>query len=73
MAKHEVFSANNDAQRISFDDLWMQRRFNSVFLGESNVYNDRMIQEYLVGKQALFESDRLKKELTEFEHDLWEY
>jgi gliding motility associated protien GldN len=73
MAKHEVFSANNDAQRISFDDLWMQRRFSSVLLGESNVYNDRMIAQYLVGKQALFESDRLKKELTELEHDLWEY
>ncbi len=73
MAKNEVFSTNNDAQRISFDDLWMQRRFSSVILGESNVYNDRMISNYLVGKQALFESDRLKKELSNIEHDLWEY
>ncbi len=73
MAKNEIFSTSNDAQRISFDDLWMQRRFSSIILGESNVYNDRMISAYLVGKQALFESDRLKKELTDLEHDLWEY
>jgi gliding motility associated protien GldN len=73
MAKNEVFSTNNDAQRISFDDLWMQRRFSSIILGESNVYNDRMISNYLVGKSALFEADRLKKELTDLEHDLWEY
>jgi len=29
---------NNDAQRISFDDLFMQRRFGGVIAGESNVY-----------------------------------
>lgn len=73
MARQEVFSSNNDAQRISFDDLWMQRRFSSIILGESNVYNDRNISQYLVGKAALFESDRVKKELQDFEHDLWEY
>jgi gliding motility associated protien GldN len=73
LATHEVFLANNDAQRISFDDLFMQRRFNSVIFGESNVYDDRQINDYTVGKYTLFEAERIKNELFSFEHDLWEY
>ncbi len=73
LAKKEVFVTNNDAQRISYDDLFMQRRFGSIIFGESNVFNDRMISEYQVGKSALFEAERIKNELFNFEHDLWEY
>ena len=32
-----------------------------------------MISEYQVGKNALFEAERIKNELFNFEHDLWEY
>lgn len=73
LARHEAFVANNDAQRISFDDLFMQRRFGSLIYGESNVFNDRMINDYTVGKYTLFEAERLKTELFDIEHDLWEY
>ncbi len=73
LAKQEVYMANNDAQRISYDDLFMQRRFGSIIYGESNVYNDRMITDYQVGKYTLFEAERIKNDLFNFEHDLWEY
>jgi gliding motility associated protien GldN len=73
LTKQEVYVANNDAQRVSFDDLFMQRRFNSTIIGESNVYNDRRISEYQVGKYTLFEAERIKNDLFDFEHDLWEY
>jgi gliding motility associated protien GldN len=73
LAKQEVYMSNNDAQRLSFDDLFMQRRFGSVIVGESNVYNDRRIKDYQVGKYTLFEAERIKTELFNFEHDLWEY
>jgi gliding motility associated protien GldN len=73
LAKHEVFMNNNDAQRISFDDLFMQRRFGSTIYGESNVFNDRIISEYQVGKYTLFEAEKIKTDLFNFEHDLWEY
>jgi gliding motility associated protien GldN len=73
LAKQEVFMFKNDAQRISFDDLFMQRRFGSTIMGESNVYNDRRISQYEVGKSALFEAERIKDELFSFEHDLWEF
>lgn len=73
LATKEVFSANNDAQRISFDDLFMQRRFNGSIYGQSNVYDDRFINQYSIGKSSLFEAERIKTELFNFEHDLWEY
>jgi gliding motility associated protien GldN len=73
LAKNEAFVPNNDAQRISFDDIFMQRRFTSSIYGESNVQNDRAINEYTIGKASLFEAERLKTELFNFEHDLWEY
>lgn len=73
LAKQEVYLPNNDAQRLSFDDLFMQRRFGSVIWGESNPYNDRLILEYTLGKAALFEAERIKTDLSNFEHDLWEY
>ena len=73
LAKQEVFLSDNDAQRLSFDDLFMQRRFGSIIYGESNVYNDRFISDYQVGKYTLFEAERIKEELFNREHDLWEY
>lgn len=73
LAKKEAYNPFNDAQRISFDDIFMQRRFDSYVIAESNVYNDRFISQYAVGRDAMFEAERVKKDLFNFEHDLWEY
>ncbi|MDZ7739114.1 MAG: gliding motility protein GldN [Bacteroidales bacterium] len=72
-AKHEVFNPFNDAQRLSFDDIFMQRRFGSTVYAESNVYDDRLINQYKTGKSALYEAEKIENELRVFEHDLWEY
>jgi gliding motility associated protien GldN len=73
IAKKEAFNEFNDAQRLSFDDVFMQRRFASYIIGISNVYEDRRIPQYLTGRDAMFEAERLKTEIFNFEHDLWEY
>lgn len=73
LANHEAFNRYNDANRISFDDVFMQRRFSSYIIAESNVYDNRMVSQYLAGRSALLEADRIKEELFIFEHDLWEY
>jgi gliding motility associated protien GldN len=73
LANHEVFNESNDAQRVSFDDYFMQRRFNSFIFRESNVYNNRPINSYALGMDALLEAERIKMWLFDFEHDLWEY
>jgi len=72
-ARHEAYNRFNDAQRVSYDDLFMQRKFSSIIYAESNVYDDRLISEYLLGKAALYEAERIKTKLLEFEHDLWEF
>jgi hypothetical protein len=34
---------------------------------------DRKINEYMVGLDALLEAERIKTEIFNIEHDLWEY
>lgn len=66
-----VYNRANDAQRMSFDDLFWKRQFNSFIYKETNVY-DREVDMYEQnGVKALLESERIKLEMTNFEHDLW--
>jgi gliding motility associated protien GldN len=72
-AKQEIFNRNNDAQRISFDDVFWQRRFTSYIVRESNVYDNREIVQYMQGVNNLMEAEKIKQQLFETEHDLWEF
>ena len=72
-ARNETYNRFNDAQNVSFDDLFMQRRFASYIFGESNVYDNRYIGDYLLGDDILYEADKIKQSLFETEHDLWEW
>lgn len=72
LSQAEVFNRENDAQRRSYDDIFHKRLFNSYIMKESNVY-DRYIASYAQGLKALQESDRIKDEIVNFEHDMWEY
>lgn len=72
-AKNAVFNPNNTAQNMSFDDLFIKRKFNSYIIKESNVYNNRSISDYLTGREAMLESQRIEQEIFDFEQDLWEY
>ena len=69
---YESFNPQNDAQRISYDDLFSKRIFDSYIIKEENVY-DRPINNYAQGIDALLESERIKKEIFNWEHDLWSY
>lgn len=69
---HEVFNRFNDAQRMSYDDLFIRRMFNSFIYKESNVY-ERRISDYYTGLDALLEADKIKNDIRILEHDLWEY
>jgi gliding motility associated protien GldN len=68
----EVFNRHNDAQRISFDDLFLRRMYNSYIYKETNVY-DRVIAQYYQGLDALLEAEKIKNEIRNYEIDLWEY
>jgi gliding motility associated protien GldN len=67
-----VHSAQNDAQRMSFDDLFWKRKFTSYIVKESNLY-DRDIDTYKAGVDALLESEKIKADIFNFEHDLWSF
>ena len=67
-----VQNRNNDAQRMSFDDLFWKRMFHSTIEKETNLY-DREIDSYKAGVDALLESERIKEKIFNFEHDLWSF
>ena len=72
LANAEVFNRENDAERRSFDDIFTKRLFGSYIYKESNVF-DRRIEDYKQGINALLESERIKAEIMNFEHDMWEF
>ncbi len=69
---YETFNPKNNAATISFDDLFHKRFFSSFIQKESNVY-DRYISQYTAGLESLCEAERVKKEIYQWEHDLWHF
>jgi gliding motility associated protien GldN len=67
-----VQNRHNDSQRMSFDDLFWKRMFQSYITKESNLY-DRELQNYRAGVDALLESEKIKEKIFIFEHDLWSF
>jgi hypothetical protein len=47
--------------------------FSSFISRESNQYNDREVNSYMLGIEQLYEAERIKDGIFKFEHDLWEY
>jgi len=69
----EAFNlVKNNAERRTYDDIFWKRMFGSTIVKESSVM-DRKINEYMVGLDALLEAERIKSEIFNIEHDLWEY
>jgi gliding motility associated protien GldN len=72
LSKAEVFNhRKNDAARLTYDDIFHKRFFSSRIVKESNKY-DRKISEYKEGIDALLEAEKIKTEIFNLEHDLWE-
>jgi gliding motility associated protien GldN len=69
----EVFNlVKNDAERRTYDDIFWKRMFSSIIIKEANVM-DRKVNEYKIGLDAVLEAERIKAEIFNIEHDLWEY
>jgi len=67
-----VYNEFNSAARLTYDEVFWKRLFDSYIYKESNVY-DRRISQYATGIDALLEAERIKTEMFQFEEDLWEY
>ena len=68
-----VFNTRNSSQPITYDHMLNSRRFNSLIYKEENVYEDRLINEYIFedALQQLLESERIKSVIRDFEQDMW--
>ncbi len=74
LATHLAFNSQNNSSRMTFDQIFHLRYFNSVIYKEDNVY-DRKIADYkrTTAMDQLLEGAQIKEELRNMEHDLWEY
>ncbi len=74
LVENEVFNRKNDANRLTFDDVFTKRDFSS-YIYKSTLDNpyDRILSEYLEPVEALIESDNIRDGIMIYEHDLWEY
>lgn len=66
-----IANDHNDAQRISFDDFFIGRHFDSYIIKVSNSQNLR-IKDYKKTKiEQLQESERIKNQLMQYQSDLY--
>ncbi|HEY8930440.1 MAG TPA: gliding motility protein GldN [Mucilaginibacter sp.] len=72
LATKEVVNRGNDATGLSFDDVFVKRIFTSYIVKESNDKDER-IKDYANGIDRLYESERIKKNLMDWELNLWQY
>ena len=74
LSRYPVFNEFNDASMISWADLFMMRKFASYIYEASNVNDLRLVDMYPnSGVDRLFESEKIKSALFNWEHDLWTY
>lgn len=67
-----AYDENNDVAERSYDDVFVQRYFDSYVTRESNVHN-REITTYLTGVDAIYESQMIEEKIFDIESDMWEY
>jgi gliding motility associated protien GldN len=69
-----AYNKGNTNMRLSYDQVFLLRLFDSVIIKEDNVY-DRTIEEYKrsTALEQLLEAERIKNNLRNLEAELWEY
>ena len=72
LAIYRAFNRNNNADILTYDDVFFKRMFGSYVYKESNPF-DRRITDYALGMNAMLESERIKTDIINFEQDLWDW
>ena len=67
-----AYDETNDVAERSYDDIFVQRYFDSYVTRESNTHN-RSITDYLTGVDAIYESQMIEEKIFDIESDMWEY
>jgi hypothetical protein len=72
IVNYYVYNDQNDAQWMSFDDLFWKRKFSSTIYRVSDKF-DREIEDYKFGVDALYEAEKAKESIRDWEHNLWHF
>ena len=73
LSRKKAVVANNDASPLSFDDIFIRRIFAANVVKESSP-GDMKIKDLIADpKQRLYESQRIKKAIADYEQGLWQY
>ncbi len=72
LASKQVVRQNNDATGLSYDQVFLKRIFSSYIVKQSNEKDER-IKDYAQGIDRLYESERIKKTMMDWELNLWQY
>jgi len=72
LARALAFNPQNSSKRLSYDDIFIKRLFQSYIYKVQNIY-DRRISDYASGVAALRESQRIQRKMFNFEQYLWQY
>jgi gliding motility associated protien GldN len=74
LAKNKAFNRHNDAQRLSYDDVFIKRMFSSYIIKEDNPA-DRMIADYKGANTigALLEGEAIRDVIRTKEGDMWQH
>lgn len=73
LARYPVFNEKNDAAPLTWYDALEQRNFSSYIWKKSNPLDASLSGLGYEGVDLLMESNNIKAELFNFEHDLWSY
>lgn len=69
----EVMNRKNAATGLSYDDIFIKRIFTSYIVKQDNP-DDLRIKDYISDEMdRLYEAERIKKMLSDWEQDLWSY
>ncbi|WP_442589968.1 gliding motility protein GldN [Pedobacter sp. AW31-3R] len=77
LSKSRLVNPSNDASVLTYDDFFVRRLFASNIVKETNPANKTIIeilnQTDPKDPRKLYESERIKKSIADYEQSLWEY
>jgi gliding motility associated protien GldN len=77
LSKKRLVNPGNEASVLTYDDFFIRRLFASYVVKETNPGNKNIVE--MLGltdpkdPKKLYESERIKKTISDFEQSLWEY
>ncbi|MBY0245451.1 MAG: gliding motility protein GldN [Sphingobacteriaceae bacterium] len=73
LSRKRIVNSRNDASILTFDDVFLRRIFASNIIKETNPGDNKIRDLISDPKLRLYESERIKSGLLNFEQSLWEY